>query len=705
VVVVDVTTLNFNVLFELGFALGLNLPILLVRDTSYVRDKRDFEELGLLDTIGYIDFQNAEALVDRLRSALPPAPLPEPAVSLNRDAPIYSIKSHLATEGEVRLMSALKKSSLRFRSYDPLEDPRLTLHEARRQVAASLGVLGYLLDPQRKGATVHNARTAFIAGIATATGKAVLLLQETDHRAPIDYRDIVKAYPSPDLIPQRLEPFFREIIRRLQDTGLAGNRPPSQPLERLDLGDLAAENEIRQLRSYFVRTAQYQEARRGHARLIIGRKGAGKTAIFYGVRDSVPHTPGHLILDMKPEGHQFATLREAVLNSLSPGLQEHTLTAFWNYLVLCEIAQKSLQRDPTWATRDPRRLARFNRLAAVYADQAPDDTGDFSERLLQLVKRLKGRLARTAVPTTASDITQALFLGEIPALETAVLDYVNEKQEVWLLFDNLDKGWPTRGATREDILILRTLLEATRKLQHKFDREDVSVNVLVFLRNDIYEELLRDTPDRDKDTAVSLDWNDPEVFKEMVRQRLQAAVGATGTFSELWSEFFESYVGTRESFAYVVDHTLMRPRDVLRFLRRAIETAVNRGHRRVTEEDFRQAERGYSDDMVVAVNFEVADVNPEFQDLPFHFIGAPSAMTAASFRDRLLEAGVRNEFVDDATELLIWFGFVGVRAPGQDEAHFSHQVRYNLSKINVLLATPGAEVVVHPAFRSALGCL
>jgi hypothetical protein len=58
--IADVTTLNFNVLFEVGFALGLGVPVLPIRDTSYVRDKRMFDELGILDTFGYLDFQNSQ---------------------------------------------------------------------------------------------------------------------------------------------------------------------------------------------------------------------------------------------------------------------------------------------------------------------------------------------------------------------------------------------------------------------------------------------------------------------------------------------------------------------------------------------------------------------------------------------------------------------------------------------------------------------
>jgi len=61
-IIADVTTLNFNLLFEIGFALGLELPIIPIRDTTFTRNKREFERLGMLDTIGYLDFQNSETI-------------------------------------------------------------------------------------------------------------------------------------------------------------------------------------------------------------------------------------------------------------------------------------------------------------------------------------------------------------------------------------------------------------------------------------------------------------------------------------------------------------------------------------------------------------------------------------------------------------------------------------------------------------------
>lgn len=700
-VVADVTTLNFNLLFEIGFALGLNLPVIPIRDTSFIRDKRDFEELGLLDTIGYVDFLNSEALAASLRARLPVDGIPAPPTLPNHDSPIYVLKGPLDTEGAVRLMSTLKKSNLRFRSYDALETPRLSLQEARRQVGASLAVIAHLLSPDRQGHFVHNARCALVAGLAMASGKVVFLLQEGYAPQPIDYRDVVSVYTNPEQVSRFLERPILQVISRLQDATIRTIKRPARLLERLDIGDVAAENEIQSLRSYFVATAQFNDAKRGHARLVIGRKGSGKTAIFYAVRDAFRGRRSHLVLDLKPEGHQFTKLRETVLSHLTLGLQEHTLTAFWHYILLAELSLKIVDTEQSFALRDPERMRRFQRVAEAYSNHAIQEAGDFSERLLLQVNRLVDRFQSGNLelepPLTSGQLTDVLFQGDIRGFEDALTPYLDDKEEVWILVDNLDKGWRTRGAQAEDILILRTLLEATRKLQRQLNRRDVEARCLVFLRNDIYELLLNETPDKGKDTAIIVDWDDHEIFREIIRRRLEATADLSGSFSSVWPAVFDTHVGTQESFSYILERTLMRPRDLLNFLHRCIEVAVNRGHDRVRQEDIIKAEATYSEDILLSTIFELRDVHPE-SDPVYEFLGCP---TYLSKEDALRRVGYKQ----DLLELLVWFGFLGVQASPGEDPRFAYQVRHNLAKVLAPVSQGRARFVVHPAFRRALECI
>ena len=438
---------------------------------------------------------------------------------------------------------------------------------------------------------VNNARCGLVAGLAMAQGKRVLMLQEGEVRQPIDFRDVVKTYTTASQVNEHVIPLVKSVVEELQESQFVAVALPLNLLEKIDLGDLAAENEIKGLSSYFVPTGEYNEAKRGHARLVVGRKGAGKTAIFYGVRSTYKPSRAHLVLDLKPEGHQFTKLREAVLEQLSPGVQQHVLTAFWNYILLMEIARKIVEDEAQVSYQNPNRRAAWVSVAEMFGQDARSEQGDFSERLLALVDDIVARRSAVASISSTPEVTQLVYGSDIRGLSDAVSAYMtaSRKEAIWLLVDNLDKGWPVQSARTEDVLLIRSLLEASRKLQRQFESRGTECHVIVFIRNDIYEHLVRDTPDRGKDTAVILDWADPEVFKEIIRRRIIRSTELNGDFDSLWRAIFESHVKGEESFAYILNRTLMRPREVLRFCRTCIDVALSRGRDKVTESDICQA--------------------------------------------------------------------------------------------------------------------
>jgi len=702
-VVADVTTLNFNLLFEIGYALGLGQPVIPIRDTSYIRDLKVFDELGLLDTLGYIDFQNSTSLAQDIAKRIGDTPIFHHHPSLNTEVPLYLVKSYIQSEGMIKLMSALKKSGLRFRTFDPRETSRLSLHEAFRQVCSSYGMIAHLVAPDRVGAPAHNSRCAFLAGMSMAAGRFTLMLQETEVKQPIDYRDVVKPYNRAANIPDLLIPLIRAVVEMLQEKRFIATALPLRQLEKIDLGDLAAENEIGALRTYFVPTGQYNEAKRGHARLVVGRKGAGKTAIFYGVRSAYKPSRDHLVLDLMPEGHQFTKLRETILQLLSPGFRQHVLTAFWNYVLLMEIAHKIAKEEERYAYRDHLLKQAYESVFNALSYNTRLEEADFSERLLRLVDDILDRRKDIANIADAPSVTQLVYKQDIGPLSAAISEYlrISKKEDVWLLFDNLDKGWPVSRAIPEDIMILRCLLEATRKLQRQFEARRVEFHTIVFIRNDIYQHLIVDPADRGKETAVLLDWNDPEVFKEIIRRRIVHSTELDQPFDVLWPHFFESHISGEESFSYILDRTLMRPREVLRFTRECISTSVNRGHEKVTQEDILKAEQTYSNNLLMDLTSDLKDISPNYADIPYGFIGCKAVLSIDEVIQRLADAKVPTDEMENAIDLLLWFGFLGIFV-NDDEERYSFKFQYDIKKMQSGSST--FAYCVHPGFRIALGC-
>jgi hypothetical protein len=213
--------------------------------------------------------------------------------------------------------------------------------------------------------------------------------------------------------------------------------------------------------------------------------------------------------------------------------------------------------------------------------------------------------------------------------------------------------------------------------------------------------LILDPADRGKDTPVLLDWNDSEVFKEMLRRRIMSSTGVQEAFEILWPLFFSAQVKGEESFSYILNRTLMRPREVLRFVREAINVAVNRGHEKVSEEDITQAERTCSEDLLVDFTLELKDVNTTYADVPYAFIGRKSILAPGEVQSVLVEASVPPVQVNNLINLLLWFGFLGIYVL-PDEERYSYYFQYDVKKMKSGIKQHG--YCVRPAFRNALGC-
>lgn len=53
-------------MFEIGVAIGLGIPVITVRDTTLAADQRQFKDIGLLDTLGFVSFTNSNGLASAI---------------------------------------------------------------------------------------------------------------------------------------------------------------------------------------------------------------------------------------------------------------------------------------------------------------------------------------------------------------------------------------------------------------------------------------------------------------------------------------------------------------------------------------------------------------------------------------------------------------------------------------------------------------
>lgn len=388
--VADVTFLNFNVLYEIGYAIGSGKRVFPVRNRSFEECVPTIRELGVFDSVGYQEYENADELRALLQSFSEDDPIDFPT-TLNKRAPVYLLEAKHKTDWMSRIISRIKKSGYTFRTFDPNESPRLSGYEAIANIAQSYGVVVPLLSSEEAGATIHNLRGAFMAGLAAGMHKPLCLVQHSNGPVPMDVRDVVCTSQCINDLNEIIAGFTANVAAGFQEEHIGPHAPPATFLQTLDLGASSAENEMRTLHDYYLRTDAFQKSLRGEAHLVVGRKGAGKSAVFLQIRDRErSRDPAmNIVLDLKPEGYKLVKFKETVLRYLSEGALQHTVTAFWNYVLLLEICYKILEKDHTRHLHNHDLTESYRRLEDLYNVYKYFTDGDFSERIGMLLDKIQ----------------------------------------------------------------------------------------------------------------------------------------------------------------------------------------------------------------------------------------------------------------------------------------------------------------------------
>lgn len=707
----DVSRLNFNVVYEIGFAIGKRKRVVLFKNSAVIEESPTIQEAGIFDTLGYKSYSTASELVDYLRNIHEAKPLPIDE-KINDKTPLYIVQPKTKTDQDGYLIASVKKSRLYYRSYDPTENTRLAGPDAIKNASQSGGVILHFLPNEHVDAKVHNIRSAFVAGLADGMEKRVLYVQTGETPIPMDLRDFVTSC--------RVQKDFKDAIDRLADqvyedrgSQVRAAGKTGSTLAGVDLGASAAENEITSLGDYYVEIDAFRRALRKEVRLVTGRKGSGKTAIFFMLRDRVRAQKSNIVLDLKPEGYQLMKLKDAVVDYLSAGTMEHTITAFWEYLLWLEMCHRIMEVDRELHKRNHEIYEPYQNLKELYAADGYSGEGDFSERLKELMRHIVQTIEAeyegiTDQELSVAEITELIHRHDLQSLKKGLVEYLSHKESLWLLFDNVDKGWASQGVSAEDLVIVRSLIEATRKIERELQRSNVSAHTIIFLRNDVFEHLVNSTSDRGKETRANVDWDDPEMLREMMRRRLarNLDVNKNTDFETLWRSICVSSIDGVDSADYLIQRCLMRPRSLLDLIGHCRGYALNLGHEKITSDDISKGCNAFSNDLLAEINLEIRDVFPTAPDLLYAFIGSPRTLDQAELHKALTAHEVSGDNVPSVVNLLLWFGFLGFRWT-DGSIRYIYSFMYNMKVLqgshDKLLASGTVEYSINPAFAPALG--
>lgn len=216
---------------------------------------------------------------------------------------------------------------------------------------------------------------------------------------------------------------------------------------------------------------------------------------------------------------------------------------------------------------------------------------------------------------------------------------------------------------------------------------------------------MRNNPDYGKEMRAVLDWTDRDLLREMLRLRLVSGLdkaASTTTLEQLVPLICISHFEGHEVVDYMIDLSLMRPRNLLKIFIHSRGFASNFNHDRISEEDLEKGMAAYSQDLLMELNRELTDVFPSAENVLYQFLDAKSELSKRDISQLIIEAGISAGDSAKVIDFLLYYGVVGLRTVDKDL--YIYDVDYDSQKLAVRINRAGDTVrfCINPAFWPAL---
>jgi hypothetical protein len=718
-VVAEITDLNSNVLFEIGYALASDKHVVLCLDTSDARARNNWKEFGLLTSIGYTPYEaSSETLIDeflRSRPDLREDSLWEEILISGGVGPrkprtmFYMPLGTRADVGKALDRILLARKDLSVATADEEEQGIAPISWYAVQIYQSSAALLHLRGPQRSRSLMHNARSSLFAGMAHALKLPTLLVAEQSFDPPLDYKDLLFRYSTAKNLAGYADAWLDELPSGLS-VRPTGRRKLSAELPFRRFGEYVAENEQDQLPDYFVETGQYDRVLTSQSAVFIGRKGTGKTANMISAAESLSQDRRNLVTVIKPSGYELESLLAILEHLPARETADFLLDGLWRYMLMTEIACAAVRE----AEGRPAGIASGSAMDALRAYLEEFDGGhelNFAVRLERLIDELTAELM--SLPERVEDsqawLSQKLHAAALVDLRKLMGEALSSRDRVAVLIDNLDKAWE-RGADREQqSRMILGLLSAVGRVERDFRketawRESVHVTLAVFLRADIFDEVRKHAREPDKITTLQVEWEDQELLARVIEDRYVAQHRGS-TPEELWLNYFCESVSGRSTRDFLLWRSLPRPRDLVYLCNACVLNAINHKNHRIEEADVIAAQEDYSRFAFDALRVEGA-TSDELDEVLLQFAGAPHTMPVSEAMS-LIADGSASSTTDDLFSKLLRANFIGLETE-EDRFEFpaaeqtEKRARVLTSKLQKKIGRE-PNITVHPAFRPYLG--
>jgi hypothetical protein len=350
----DLSTLNSNVLFELGFAIAQGKPVWVLLDSTDDDTARRWNAFGLLGAVGYVGYANSADIRSRVLGGLSQLrPLwddvASPNLPIELAQSIFYMPLNHATDASrtlTRRLESAERNDWHVTTADASEIGAAPLSWYLHHVWAANNCVIHFSAPRRANSLIHNARCALVAGIAFGLGKQVLMLAEEQYDSPFDYQDMLQLHTSSKQLTQIFDAWFSTLSTRRPSAAtspIARRAELKTALQQLNFYEYVAEQESETLDEYFVQTREFESVLTSRSILFVGRKGVGKTANMLQAANSLREDHRNLVCVIKPVDYELKGLLEVLRRYQGRESRSYLIENMWKLLIYSEIAKTLIE--------------------------------------------------------------------------------------------------------------------------------------------------------------------------------------------------------------------------------------------------------------------------------------------------------------------------------------------------------------------------
>jgi hypothetical protein len=398
---------------------------------------------------------------------------------------------------------------------------------------------------------------------------------------------------------------------------------------------------------------------------VVGRTGAGKSAALLHLED----VEADHVVRINPEDLSLPYIADLHVFRYLDGLGVHLdlfWIALWKHVLLVEIIRKRYGVNTPEAKqkffdslrdrvrRDPGKQAALDYLdefEGKFWCEADQRVCEITESFTQKINaEAKAPLGSASFSVGAGDehsratraeeaeryqrIVNETQLARLNSMMKVLNDEILDKDQYfqYIVIDDLDRDWVDERLANDLIRCLFRTVQDLQRVKH--------LKVLVALRTNIFEHLdfgYRSGGQEEKfrSLVLSLRWSKHDL-EQLLNERVRAASAARSTQFNTFAELLPPSNRARGNpMDYLLDRTLLRPRDAIAFGNECLAQAV--GKARLAWADILQAERSYSSNRLLALRDEWKTNYPGIERVVAVLRRAPARMSRAELQERLDE--------------------------------------------------------------------